>query len=133
MPGVFDRLNTAIEKKKKLEGVSALDLIELPLVLRRVMRLLLREIKMSYPRLCEVVDALPEGQGVSREDLQRALDELTEQYWLVRIGQGEKAIYRVNLRAKRKSKLDETIWSTLEARGVWSALDAKLQNKSDDT
>ena len=133
MPGVFDRLNTAIEKKKKLEGVSALDMIELPLLLRRVMRLLLREIKMSYPRLCEVVDALPEGQSVSREDLQRALDELTEQYWLVRIGQGEKAIYRVNLRAKRKSKLDETIWSTLEARGVWSALDAKLQNKSDDT
>ena len=132
MPGVFDRLNTAIEKKKKLEGVSALDLIELPLVLRRVMRLLLREIKMSYPQLCEVVDALPEGQSVNRDDLQHALDELTDQYWLVRIGQGEKAIYRVNLRAKRKSNLDDAIWSTLEARGVWSALDVKIQSKSDD-
>lgn len=129
MPGVFDRLNSAIEKKKKLEGVSALDLIELPLALRRVMRLLLRELKMSYPRLCEVVDALPEGQPLSREELEHALDELTEQNWLIRIGQGEKAIYRVNLRAKRKSKLDESIWSTLEARGVWSALDSKIKGK----
>lgn len=129
MPGVFDRLNSAIEKKKKLEGVSALDLIELPLSLRRVMRLLLRELKMSYPRLCEVVDELPEGQPLTREELEHALDELTEQNWLIRIGQGEKAIYRVNLRAKRKSKLDESIWSTLEARGVWSALDSKIKGK----
>ena len=132
MPGVFDRLNKAIEIKKKLEGISALDLIDLPPLLRKIMRLMLREIKMSYPRLCEVTDALPEGQRVSRAELQQSLDKLTELHWLIRIGEGEKAIYRVNLRAKRTSKLDENIWSTLEARGVWSALDAKLGKKPTD-
>ena len=47
MPGVFDRLNKAIEIKKKMEGISALDLIDLPPLLRKIMRLMLREIKMS--------------------------------------------------------------------------------------
>jgi len=121
MPGVFDRLDKEIKDKQKEGGISPLDLAELSPPLRKIMRLMLRELQMNYPRLCEVMDAMPEGERLAQVDLNDALAALTQQFWLVRIGEGEKAIYKVNLRRKAGSKL---------AAGIWSALDAKLKGKS---
>ena len=59
MPGVFDRLNKEIENKQKEGGITALDLADLPAPLRKIMKLMLRELQMTYPRLCEVMDAMP--------------------------------------------------------------------------
>jgi hypothetical protein len=124
MSGVFDRLNKEIENKKQEGGITPLDLADLPSALRRIMRLMLRELQLTYPALCEAVDAMPEKERFTREDLQEALSTLTEQSWLIRIGEGEKAIYKVNLRRKEGSTL---------AAGIWSALDAKLKNEPRDT
>ena len=118
MPGVFDRLNKEIKDKQGEGGITPLDLVGLPPALRKIMRLMLRELQMSYPRLCEAMDAMPEADRLSREDLQAALTTLTEQAWLIRIGEGEKAIYKVNLRRREGSKL---------VAGIWSALDTKLK------
>lgn len=123
MPGVFDRLNKEIQDRQKEGGITPLDLADLPYALRKIMRLMLRELQMTYPRLCEVMDAMPEADRLSRSDLDEALATLTDQFWLIRIGTGEKAIYKVNLRRKEGSKL---------AAGVWSALDAKLKGKPND-
>lgn len=116
MPGVFDRLNKEIQDKQKEGGITPLDLADLPPALRKIMRVMLREIHAGYPRLCEIIDGLPEKDRLSREDLQSALNELTEQFWLVRIGEGEKAIYKVNLRRREGSKLMAGIWSALDER-----------------
>jgi hypothetical protein len=121
MPGLFDRLDKEIKDKQKEGGITPLDLVALPPSLRKIMRLMLRELSMSYPRMCEVMDALPEADRLSRADLDSALLELTDQFWLIRIGEKEKAIYKVNLRRKEGSKL---------ASGIWSALDDKLKGKS---
>lgn len=123
MPGVFDRLDKEIKDKQKEGGISPLDLASLPPSLRKIMRLMLRELQLSYPRLCEVIDGMPEAERLSRSDLDEALSSLTQQFWLIRIGEGEKAIYKVNLRRKEGSKL---------AAGIWSALDARLKNKPKD-
>jgi len=123
MPGVFDRLNKEIEDKQQEGGITALDLVGLPPALRKIMRLMLRQLEMDYPKLCEAVDSMPEEDRLSRDDLQSALSTLTEQFWLTRIGQDEKAIYKVNLRRKEGSKL---------AAGIWSALDEKLKGKPKD-
>lgn len=123
MPGVFDRLDKEIKDKQKEGGISPLDLAGLPPSLRKIMRLMLRELQMSYPRLCEVMDSVAESDRLSRSDLQAVLSSLTEQLWLIRIGEGEKAIYKVNLRRREGSQL---------AAGIWSALDAKLKNKPKD-
>jgi hypothetical protein len=120
MAGVFDRLNKEIQDKKKEGGITPLDLAGLPPALRRIMRLMLRELHAGYPRLCEIMDGMPEKDRLSREELQSTLTELTEQYWLIRIGDGEKAIYKVNLRRREGSTL---------MAGIWSALDEKLKNK----
>ncbi len=121
MPGLFDRLDKEIKDKQKEGGISPLDLAGLPPALRKIMRVMLRELSASYPRLCEVVDAMPDKDRLSRAELDSVLADLTEQFWLIRIGEKERAIYKVNLRRKEGSKL---------AAGIWSALDNKLKGKS---
>ncbi len=120
MPGVFDRLQKEIENKGNEGGITALDLADLPPTLRKIMRLMLRELQLNYPQLTEAVAALPEKERLSNKDLDEALNALFTQGWLIRIGQGEKAIYKVNLRRKAGSKL---------ATGVWNTLDEKLKGK----
>lgn len=120
MPGVFDRLNKEIKDKQEEGGITPLDLVDLPPALRKIMRLMLRELQMNYPRLCEVMDGMPPADRLSREELDSALNTLTEQFWLVRIGGGEKAIYKVNLRKKSGSTL---------AAGIWSSLDGKIKGQ----
>lgn len=121
MPGLFDRLDKEIKDKQKEGGISPFDLAGLPPALRKIMRVMLRELSASYPRLCEVVDAMPDKDRLSRAELDSVLADLTEQFWLIRIGEKERAIYKVNLRRKEGSKL---------AAGIWSALDNKLKGKS---
>lgn len=122
MPGVFDRLSNKIEDKKKEGGITPLDLADLPPALRKIMRLMLREIQLDYKKLCETMDAMPENERLSRQDLDDTLSNLSNQGWLIRIGEGEKAIYKVNLRKKAGSTL---------ATGIWSSLDTKLKDSND--
>ena len=118
MPGVFDRLSKGLEDKKKEGGITPLDLADLPPALRKIMRLMLREIQLDYNKLCDTMDAMPENERLSRNDLDDALSNLTNQFWLIRIGEGQKAIYKVNLRKKAGSTL---------AGGIWDSLDTKLK------
>jgi len=120
MPGVFDRLQKEIENKQSEGGITALDLADLPPALRKIMRLMLRELQLNYPQLIEAVAALPEAERLASKELDEALDVLTRQSWLVRIGEGRKAIYKVNLRRKLGSTL---------ASGIWNTLDSKLKDK----
>lgn len=124
MPGVFDRLSKEIESKQQEGGITPLDLVNLPPALRRIMKMMLRELQMNYPQLRAAVEAMPEKERISQDDLSAALATLTQQFWLIRIGEGEKAIYKVNLRHKAGSTL---------AAGIWSALDAKLKDQPKDS
>ena len=116
MPGVFDRLQKEIEDKQGQGGITALDLADLPPALRKIMRLMLRELQLSYPQLTEAVASFPDAERIPRQDLEAALEALTNQSWLIRIGQGEKAIYKVNLRRKAVSDIASGIWNTLDSR-----------------
>jgi hypothetical protein len=120
MPGIFDRLQKQIEDKQSEGGITALDLADLAPALRKIMRMMLRELQLSYPEISKAVSSFPDSERLSHIDLVAALDTLTHQAWLLRLGEGEKAIYKVNLRRKAGSTL---------ASGVWDALDAKLKDK----
>lgn len=121
MSGLFDRLDKEIKDSQKDGGISPLDLAKLSPSLRKIMRLMLRELHMSYPRMCEVMDGIPEQDRLTRAELDEALSSLTEQFWLIRIGEKEKAVYKVNLRRKAGSTL---------MSGIWSSLNEKLKGKS---
>lgn len=116
MAGILDRLQKQIDDKKKEEGISVLDLADLPPTFRKIMRLMLRQIQMSYSQLCEVVDQMPQSEQLTRTQLNEALTKLAEQSWLIQIGEGERAIYKVNLRRKAGSELGESIWQNLDAK-----------------
>lgn len=122
MTGVFDRLQKQISDKQKEGGITALDLADLPPALRKIMRLMLRKLQMSYPQLCEAMDDLPENDRLSIKELDDALKMLAKQAWLIQIGEGKKAIYKVNLRRKAGSTL---------ASGIWQNLDDKLKDNPD--
>ncbi len=116
MSGIFDRLQNRLEVQKREQGISAIELADLPPNLRRIMRMMLRELAMKYPDIVKAVDALPEAQRIPRPDLDQALDMLVEQNWLARTGDGDMTTYRVNLRRKSGSSLDKDIWSALDSR-----------------
>jgi len=119
MSGVFDRLQKQINDKQKEGGITALDLADLPPALRKIMRLMLRQIQMNHPQLCEAMEKMPEDERLSQSDLDEALKTLSQQSWLIQIGEGERAIYKVNLRRKAGSNI---------ASGIWQSLDAKLKD-----
>ena len=116
MAGMYDRLQKQIDDKRKEGGISILDLADLPPTLRKIMRLMLKRLQMSYPQLHEAFEQMPEGEHLTRAYLDDALKELSEQAWLIQIGTGEHAIYKVNLRRKAGSKLGESIWQNLDAK-----------------
>jgi len=113
---VFDRLQKALDVQKQEEGISAGDIAQLPPTLRKIMRLMLREIEMTYPAICAFIDSLPEADRVSHAELDQALATLTAQNWLIRRGEGERVNYTVNLRRKPGSSLGMNFWNALDAK-----------------
>jgi len=113
---VFDRLQKALDVQKQEEGISAGDIAELPPPLRKIMRLMLREVEMTYAAICAFIDSLPEADRMKRAELDQALATLTTQNWLVRRGEGERVNYTVNLRRKPGSRLELNFWNALDAR-----------------
>jgi len=116
MTGAFDRLQKRIDDKRPQGGISVLDLADLSPALRKIMKLMLRQVRMNYPQLCEAIEQMPEEERLSRAQLDDALANLSEQAWLIQIGEGERAIYKVNLRRKAGSKLGESLWQNLDAK-----------------
>jgi len=116
MAGIYDRLQKQIDDKRKQGGITVLDLADLPPAFRKIMRLMLKQLQMSYPQLCEAMTQMPAEEQLTRASLDETLNKLAEQAWLIQIGEGERAIYKVNLRRKAGSKLGENIWQTLDAK-----------------
>ena len=112
--GLFDRLQNQLDDRAKEGGISPLDLATLPPRLRKIMRMMLREIEMTYEELREATTKLPEADRLNDTELKDALENLTKQSWLLRVGQGEIVTYKVNLKRKGPSSLASGIWATLE-------------------
>lgn len=116
MSGLFDRLQQEVDKARANRGMGPADLLTLPLPQRRVMRLLLREVQMSYPEIITAVSHLPPAQYLTIAELDDSLTQLTQNGWLIRMGQDELITYRVDLRRKPGSKIASGMWNTLEKR-----------------
>jgi hypothetical protein len=116
MGGLFDKLQNKIENRTQEGGISAIDIASLPPTLRKIMRLMLRENEMAYTAIREAVEAMAEADRISPADLSEALNTLTAESWLIRLGQEDAVTYRVNLRRKAGSGLGGAIWARLESR-----------------
>lgn len=116
MSGLFDHVRAEVEKRRQGQGIRPADLLTLPPAQRRVMKLLLREIQLSYPELKTAVSTLPTNQRLTQSELDTTLAELAEAGWLIRMGQADLVSYRANLRRKPGSKISQSMWGKLEGR-----------------
>ena len=112
MGGVFDNLNDRIGDTGEDRGISPLDLAGLPPKQRQLMRFMVREVQMGYPAL---VDMSESEWEMTRDELDEALEALTQDSWLIRLGE-ENITYEANLRRKSGSTLAKSIWAGLDAR-----------------
>ena len=122
MAGIFDRLQKELNDREQEGGITALDLADLPSPLRKLMRLMLREIEMDYASLAKAAQAMPKSDFMDLAALDQALETLCDKNWLIRRGQEELISYRVNLRRKPGSNLSQ---------GIWAALNKKIENKEE--
>lgn len=113
---LFDNLNKKLAERQRDEGISPLDLSLLSPRLRRLVRLLIREVEMSDAELQRAMATLPEQERLSQQELEHALQQLHERAWLLRRGQAGRTLYRVNFRRRPGSQLGDSLWDRINAR-----------------
>ena len=62
-----DWLRHQSQGKKRESGVSVLDMVKLSPNQRRIVRVLLREVQMTYSDLFKAVEAMPEAERIDLE------------------------------------------------------------------
>ncbi len=116
MGSLFDRLEDQLNDRDKKGGLSPIDLLDLPEEMRKIMRQLLRAGVMSRQEIADLVQSWPENDRIDEEELDKSLDLLLKQSWLIRLGEGEIKNYRANLKRKAARKLDDSIWNAIDTQ-----------------
>ncbi len=112
---VFDKLEGKMPPQDAGRRLAAMR--DLPPGHRKIMRILLREGEaMKYDAIWEMVQAMPDEERMSPDDLDDALSALTQDGWLIRMGEGTEVAYEANLGYKPPSTLSKAIWSTLGSK-----------------
>lgn len=122
MSNLFDRLQNELDSRQEeaQEGISVLDLVDLPAPLRKIMRLMLRKTKLTHSEI------VAEMESFDKQELDRTLAALVKQGWLIRFGEDESATYKVNLSRKRGSSLDVHFWSAIDKK-----IEERVQRQSE--
>jgi hypothetical protein len=116
MSDLFDRLQNELDIRAKEDGITPLDLAELPTPLRRIMRKMLRAIELDKNEIGQIFKDLPAEERKEVKNLDDALQILTKQGWLIALGNSGNRRYKVNLRRKRGSELAADIFNKLDER-----------------
>jgi hypothetical protein len=110
MPGLFDRLQSHIDKEDP-GGITPLDITDLPESQRRIMLLMLRDQTSTAAGITQ--DSLRAKLGAEIPELAVILKELAKNGWLIVSGDEPSLRYKVNLRRKRGSNAGFGLWSIL--------------------
>ena len=116
MSDLFNKLQNELDILQKEDGVTPLDLAELPTPLRRIMRKILRALELDHEAIAKIFNELPEEERKEVKDLDAALQILSKQGWVIVLGEEGKRRYKVNLRRKRGSELSADIFNKLDDR-----------------
>jgi len=105
------------------EGLSILDLASLSASQLQVMRIILREVEITYDALCQSIDLLPDIERLSRTALDDTLQELLQNEWLIEIGaEAESKAYKANLRRKSSRTISDFVAPRSRRQGTSSNL-----------
>jgi len=109
MPGLFDRLQSEIDRREAVESFSPIDLLALPPDLRAIVQALMRRGNATAAEIGEAC-RLPEDEASA------LLDALVEKGILARVeapGDAGPPRWRTNLGRRRARAVPRGIWSRL--------------------
>jgi hypothetical protein len=96
------------------EGLSLLELSDLPADWRTIIRMLMREQSLTYAALKDALATLPEPQQIEGARLNDLLSDLCRQGYLVQdMIDGQRA-FRAQIARKSGRTLNKTLWGALE-------------------
>jgi hypothetical protein len=95
------------------DGLNLLDIANLPAPQRNILRLVMRDITMTYEMLLQAVMTLPSEEQLSQSQLDEVLHELLERGWLTQESDGTAVVYRANLARKSGRTMSKNIWNAL--------------------
>jgi hypothetical protein len=113
--GLFDRLQDEIDARGRQEGLSPIDLLDLPQGLATIAKKIVRKNGMSLTEIAE-------DMGQTPTEAQAVLDELVAKGLIRRAEVNEEIWYKAHFARKADKKL---------SLGVWSALDNILDPERD--
>ncbi len=109
MTGMFDRLQTEIETRQRVEGITTADLLDLSPELRRIINMILRQGEMSLTEIVFELDMKPsEAKGL--------LDTLVEKGYLKAFEVKGEQRYKTFLARKRRREVPLDIWEALGSK-----------------
>lgn len=117
---MFDRLDKDL-KGKRSDGITIMDVTNMPPLPRRVMILLMRQNHpLGLEEIVQVIQREPSllVDAPTKKQIIEAVDQLVEEGWIILFGEeSDQVTYRANL-GRSKTGSDRT-------RGLWSLLDDK--------
>ena len=112
------------------EGLSILDLASLSAAQLQVMRIILRDIEVSYESLCASTDQLPAEERLSRAALDSTLQELVEKEWLIVRDADAAKVFKANLRRKSSRTVSDFVaprsrhgGTSSSLRNIWDSIE----------
>lgn len=113
MPGIFDRLQSALGDSEP-EGITPLDIVNLPDEQRRILLWMLRDQEASTSGI--TADKLTSQLPNTPTNAADILNDLARGGWLISVGEPPHVRFKVNLRRKRGGSEGFGLWSILANR-----------------
>lgn len=107
MAGLFNRLQDEIDARDQGEGLSPIDLLDMPEALAEVINHIIRKNGMKLEDIAEEL-------GDTIEKTQNTLDELVEKGYVRRVEVKEEIWYKAQFGRKADKTLSMSIWSALD-------------------
>ena len=107
MSDLFNRLQDDIDDQNSQDGLSPVDLLDLPTALARVIKRIIRRGGMKLPQIAAELDQ-------SIEETQRALDALVDKGFVRKFEVKQEFWYKVRFAKKRNRRLSSGLWSALD-------------------
>jgi len=106
MTGLFDRLQSEIESRQRVEGITPADLLDLSPELRRIISMILRQRTMSLAEIVLELDMRP-------SEVRGMLDTLVEKGYLRAFELKGEQRYKTFLARRRAREVPLNIWEAL--------------------
>jgi hypothetical protein len=96
-------------------GISTVDLLELPPLPGRIMRLLLRQGPMAHDAIAQALSERSGDTSPAPADLDGALADLLGRSWVEQVGAAPEVLFRVVLKSKAGHGRRSGVWAALES------------------